>query len=96
MYERFARDIEEARAGILAKDIMKKAKAIDHAMLIAVELKAALDFEASPALCANLEALYDFVIARLSEANSKLEIKPLDQAAKIMGELAEAFRQAPK
>ena len=96
LYERFARDVEEARVGILAKDILRKAKALDHALLITVELKAALDFEASPDLCANLAALYDFVIDRLSEANSKLQTKPLDQAAKIMGELADAFRQAPK
>ncbi|CAN5680790.1 N/A [soil metagenome] len=96
LYERFARDAEEARAAILAKDIVKKARTLDHALLITVELKAALDFTASPGLCANLEALYDFVIARIGEANSKLQVKPLDQATKIMAELADAFRQAPK
>jgi flagellin-specific chaperone FliS len=47
-------------------------------------------------MCANLEALYDFVMARISEANLSLQVKPLDQAAKIMAELATAFLQAPR
>ena len=96
LYERFARDVEEARIALLAKDIKTKARTLDHALCIAVELKAALDFEAAPALCANLEALYDFVIKRISEANSSLQVRPLDQAAKIMAELALAFHEAPK
>jgi flagellin-specific chaperone FliS len=45
-------------------------------------------------MCANLEALYDFVIGRLTETNMTLKPKPLDQAAKIMVELAGAFGQA--
>ena len=96
LYERFARDVEEARNAILAKDIKAKAKALDHALCIAVELKAALDFDAAPALCANLEALYDFVITRIGECNATLQMRPLDQAAKIMAELALAFLEAPK
>jgi flagellar protein FliS len=96
LYERFARDVEQARNAILEKDILGKAKALDHALCIAVELKAALDHEAAPALCANLEALYDFVINQISVCNSTLKVRPLDQAAKIMAELALAFHEAPK
>ena len=96
LYERFARDVEEARNALLAKDIKAKAKALDHALRIAVELKVALDHEAAPALCANLEALYDVVIKQPSECNSTLKVRPLDQAAKIMAELAIAFHEAPK
>ena len=96
LYERFARDVDDARKALDAKDINGKAKALDHALRIAVELKMALDFKAAPALCANLEALYDFVINRLSECNATLKTRPLDQAAKIMAELSSAFLQAPK
>ncbi|HEX7700406.1 MAG TPA: flagellar protein FliS, partial [Kofleriaceae bacterium] len=35
LYERFARDVEEARNAIHAKDISGKAKALDHALCIA-------------------------------------------------------------
>jgi flagellar protein FliS len=94
LFARFAQDIEQTRAAIAAKNIHAKAKAIDHAICIAVELKAALDFKAAPEMCANLEALYDFVIGRLSECNISLHTKPLDQAAKIMLDLSGAFAQA--
>jgi flagellar biosynthetic protein FliS len=96
LYDRFARDVDDARKALAAKDINAKAKALDHALRIAVELKMALDFDAAPALCANLEALYDFVINRISECNSTLQTRPLDQAAKIMADLAQSFAQAPK
>jgi flagellar protein FliS len=96
LYARFARDVEDARAALAAKDIHAKHKAIDHAIQIATNLKMALDFQAAPELCGNLHALYDFVVTLLSQCNSSLQTKPLDQAAKIMAELAEAFIQAPK
>jgi flagellar protein FliS len=96
LYERFARDMERARTAIAAKDIHSKARELDHALCIVVQLKVALDHQAAPEMCANLEALYDFVMARIGEANMTLQVKPLDQAAKIMTELATAFLQAPR
>jgi hypothetical protein len=36
------------------------------------------------------------VMARIGEANMTLQVKPLDQAAKIMADLASAFLQAPR
>ena len=36
LYERFARDMEHARAAILAKDIHVKARELDHALCIVV------------------------------------------------------------
>ncbi|MEO8550584.1 MAG: flagellar export chaperone FliS [Kofleriaceae bacterium] len=94
LFARFAQDVDQARAAIAAKNIHEKHKMLDHAICIAVELKAALDFKAAPEMCANLEALYDFVIGRLTETNMTLKTKPLDQAAKVMIELAGAFGQA--
>jgi flagellar protein FliS len=96
LYERFARDMERARTAVVAKDIHTKARELDHALCIVVQLKVALDHTAAPEMCANLEALYDFVMARIAEANLSLQLKPLDQAAKIMAELAVAFLQAPR
>jgi flagellar secretion chaperone FliS len=94
LYERFARDVADARTAIAAKDIKAKAAAIDHAMRIVVELEAALDHTAAPQLCANLQALYQFVIGKLTEANLALATKPLDDVTRVMTELADAFRQA--
>ena len=45
-------------------------------------------------LCANLVALYDFVTARLMDANLTVRPGPLDEATRVMTELASAFRGA--
>lgn len=94
LYDRFLADVTSAREAIDAKDIKAKATALDHALRIVVELKAALDFNASPELCANLAALYDFVTDRLMDASMTLTTKPLDQAVRVMSELGDAFRGA--
>jgi flagellar protein FliS len=94
LFERFARDVAQARAALAAKDIQGKANAIDHALRIVAELAASLDHASAPELCANLVALYDFVTDRLTTANVGLATQPLDQAAGVMAELATAFAQA--
>jgi flagellar protein FliS len=94
LFDRFLADLATARAAIETSDIHRKAAALDHAMQIVVELKASLDAAAAPELCANLAALYDFVTDQLIEANSKLAVRSLDQATRIMSELGEAFRGA--
>jgi flagellar secretion chaperone FliS len=94
LFDRFAQDVANARAAILAGDIVKRASMIDHALRIVSELAASLDHGVAPELCANLAALYDFVSDRLSIANLKREVKPLDEATKIMAEIGGAFRGA--
>ena len=94
LFERFARDVEQARAAIAAKDIRGKALALDHAMRIVSELDASLDHAAAPELCENLCALYAFVTRRLVDANATLAVAALDDAARIMRDLDLAFREA--
>jgi flagellar biosynthetic protein FliS len=94
LFDRFDRDVESARSAIAARDIKAKAAAIDHATQIVITLRTAIDRSVAPAMCANLDALYGFVLTKLGEANAKLAIKPLEDGAKIMRDLGEAFRRA--
>jgi flagellar secretion chaperone FliS len=94
LFARFANDVAQAREALTRRDIGTKAKAIDHAMRIVIELQASLDHSAAPELCANLAALYRYVTDRLTEANLYLTLPPLDEAGHLMAELADAFRQA--
>ena len=94
LFDRFLLDVANARAAIAERDIKQKAAAIDHALQIVVELKASLDLNAAPELCANLLALYEFVTDQLVTANHALTLPPLDQATRIMTEIGDAFRQA--
>jgi flagellar protein FliS len=94
LFDRCLNDIADARAALEVRDIAKKATALNHAHRIVTELKAALDPNASPELCSNLAALYDFVIDKIAEANMQLATPPLDHATRVMTELGDAFRQA--
>lgn len=94
LFDRFLIDVTNARAAIESRDIAAKAAALDHALQIVVELKASLDVNAAPELCANLGALYDFVTDQLVAATIHLSVKPLDPVTRIMTELGEAFRAA--
>jgi flagellar protein FliS len=94
LFDRCVRDLATAKEAIAARDIHSKAAALDHAQRIVIELKASLDFNAAPELCANLAALYNFVLERIGEANANLTTPPLDQATRVMTEVGEAFRGA--
>jgi flagellar secretion chaperone FliS len=94
LYDRFARDIADARVAITARNIEAKAKALSHASQIVLQLKMALDHSVAPEMCRNLESLYNFVLGRLAQANIKLTTKPLDDALVVMSGLGAAFKQA--
>jgi flagellar protein FliS len=94
LFDRFARDVEDARAALAAKHIEGKARALSHANQIVLQLKLALDHKVAPELCANLEALYNYVAMQLTQCNLKLTTAPLDNAAKVMAGLGAAFKQA--
>lgn len=94
LFERFSRDIEQARSALATKNIAGKATAIDHALRIVAELDASLDHAVAPELCTNLAGLYAFVTRRLIDANTTLAVAGLDDAARIMASLDDAFRQA--
>ena len=94
LYGRFLHDTQLARDAFARGDVHGKAAAIDHATRIVTELLAALDHGAAPELCANLAALYAFVIERLGQANLTRDGRFLDDADRVMRELGDAFREA--
>jgi len=93
LFARCLADVAAARAAITAKDIPTKAATIDHALRIVVELRAALDHGAAPALAANLDGLYVFVQDQLTRANLRLDVTALDAAARVLRDLGDAFGQ---
>ena len=94
LFNRFLQDVTRARTAIAARDIAGKAAAIDHAARIVVELRAALDPSQHAELCANLDALYQFVDEQLTAANCTLATPPLDAASQVMTDLRDAFAAA--
>ncbi len=94
LYARLLRDIDDAAALILANDAGAKGAAISHAIAIVSELVSSLDFGANAALCTSLKRLYDFVSDRLTDANMRLDPKPLAAARRVVVVLRQSFDDA--
>ncbi len=94
LYGRLLRDIEEASAAIQKRDLIGKGRALNHARAIVDELMAALDHDAAPDLCSNLSRLYMYAYDRMTDANVRVDAGPLEQVARIITILREAFQAA--
>jgi flagellar protein FliS len=59
-------------------------------------LRGALDFEAGGEIAHNLDALYDYMIRRLYEADTSNQTEPLDEVTSLMSEIKEAWDAMPE
>jgi flagellar biosynthetic protein FliS len=91
---RMLRDIRDARACIVARDIVGRATAVDHALAIVGELAAAVDHDAAPELGDNLSRLWDFVGMQLSLASVNNDAAPLAEVEQIVDTLQASFAEA--
>jgi flagellar secretion chaperone FliS len=91
LYDRLIRDIDDAEAAIVRRDILAKSSACDHAARILSELSASLDRASAPELCARLESLYLFALGRIADASLRLEPAPLHEARTIVNQLRASF-----
>jgi flagellar secretion chaperone FliS len=84
--------IDNAKNEILRKEIAAKGKSITKAIAIIGEgLHASLDKRVGGELAQNLSSLYDYMVMRLVDANLKNDITILDEVARLLTELTEAW-----
>lgn len=84
--------INNAKNGILRKDIAAKGKAISHAISIIDDgLNASLDKKVGGQLAQNLSALYEYMGSRLLTANIKNDVAALDEVAGLLTDLKSAW-----
>ncbi len=65
-------------------------KAID---IISNGLKASLDHDKGGEIAARLEALYDYMVTRLLQANLKNDLKALEEVSGLLEEIHSAWRE---
>ena len=84
--------IGQARNAIQARDVEAKGHAISKAIKIIEEgLVVSLDSKANGELASNLHMLYQYMATRLLVASLKDDLAALDEVAKLMGELRDAW-----
>jgi len=84
--------IGSARRYLKAGDIRSRSRSITQAMEIVTELARSLDPKAGPELVTNLADLYRYTLTLLIDANSKQTDSPLAEAERLLGTLAEAWK----
>ncbi len=67
------------------RELVAKARAVVSELLLA------LDYSASPELCTNLAAVYDFCLSRLSDATRDAQSKPIEETLRALTPLREAW-----
>ncbi|AMR81954.1 flagellar export chaperone FliS [Cupriavidus nantongensis] len=86
--------IAKARFHMEAGDIPAKGNAISKAIDIIVNgLNAVLDHDAGGEIAADLEALYDYMVRRLMQANLHNDTGLLTEVDGLLGNLASAWAQ---
>lgn len=79
--------IVTAKGQMHRREIAAKGETIGRAIGIIDGLRTALDKERGGSIAANLEALYDYMLRRLVEANLRDDARPLDEVAELLGEI---------
>ena len=75
------------------KDLEGKAKVLTRSIEIINALKDSLDRSANPELVDNLDALYDYMVVRITEASAKLDIVILDEVISLLLQIKMAWDQ---
>ncbi len=85
-----------AKLGIEQKNIETANNNLIKVQNIIQELKLSLDMKAGGDLSETLDALYEYMLRRLIEANMKKDIKIISEVQKNLEELREAWVEAVK
>ena len=94
LYDGLFRFMNGARAAIEKSDLRVAREQLSKAYAIVSELYIALDHDASPELCQQLEGVYGFAMDRLMLASRKGDLKALEEAIRVLTPLREAWKVA--
>jgi flagellar protein FliS len=89
--------IATARGALARGDVATKCSAISKAVRILEEgLSTALDREEGGVLASNLDALYDYSLRRLIQANAKNDDAMLEEVARLIEPVAQGWNEIKK
>jgi flagellar protein FliS len=92
LYDGSIRFARQARDAMGRRDFDESCEKLIRAQRIVVEMQQGLRHEVNPELCAQLNALYQFVYERLVEANMRQDVIALDDALRILDHQRETWR----
>ena len=94
LYDGLFRFLNGARVCFENNEAARGREFVGKARAIVSELVMALDYKVSPDLCANLAAVYDFALSRLSDANRDAKPAHIEEVVRALTPLREAWQLA--
>jgi flagellar biosynthetic protein FliS len=94
LFETALRCMRTARGAYEKGDYRTGGDSAERAANIVLGLQATLKHELAPALCEQLDAVYGFVIARLTMAIGNTSAKHMEEAERVFLPIVQAFDQA--
>ena len=91
LYDGALRFMAQARVAIERKDIRARREAISRTLAIISELQGTLDMEKGGEIAVSLNALYVYVNGRLLDGAAKQDVRPIDEASRVLSTLREAW-----
>lgn len=85
--------IYQAKGALEFGRVAEKGELIGKSIAIIGGLREALDHDVGGDLATNLDRLYDYMIRRLSEANCRNDVAPLEEVAGLLREIKSAWDQ---
>jgi len=93
LYDGLLRFLGDAGSAIDGGDLAGKRDGISKALAVLSELQSTLNMEQGGHLATSLDALYTYVNGRLLEATMQNDRAPLDESARLLGPLREAWAE---
>ena len=92
-YEGAISSLKTAREKYISKEYEAKVETVQKAQSIISELMQALNFEKGGEVAGNLEALYNYMLRRITEGDVKGDMKAFDEVILMLGELESAWKE---
>jgi len=91
LYDGALRFTSDARDAMVRRDIRARQQHLSRAMAIVSELQSTLDMDTGGEVAEHLDKLYGFVRDRLIDASLKQDLRPLDEAHRVLTTLREGW-----
>jgi flagellar secretion chaperone FliS len=92
LYQSAIESVQSARRFLAAGEIAERSKSICHAIAVISVLNSSLNHSVNGNISRELEALYQYIRQRLTEANLRQQDGPLAEAQSLLTTLAEAWQ----
>ncbi|WP_028110192.1 flagellar export chaperone FliS [Ferrimonas futtsuensis] len=85
----------QAKMAMDSNQVAKKGELLGRTMEIITHLKASLDHQKGGEVAANLDALYDYMLRRIAEANAESDAATIDEVIDLLKTVKEGWDAIP-